>query len=89
MRRFPIDGMMTMNKDHTLHRRGKLAEDTQMIDRLIKVLSTASIMLAVPVAAFAIPAPIQVPEPATLTMLAAGLGGSAGIYAIRKWIRRK
>ena len=60
-----------------------------MFNRVVTVLGTALMILAVPVAAFAMPGPISVPEPATLTILATALGGSTGIYAIGKWIRRK
>jgi hypothetical protein len=60
-----------------------------MIFRVANVLGIALMFFAIPVAAFAGPGPIAVPEPATITLVAAGLGATAAVYAIRKWNRRK
>jgi hypothetical protein len=56
---------------------------------LCKVAGVSIVASVLPSMAFAFPTPVAVPEPATLTLIASGLGGSAGIYAIGKWLRRK
>jgi len=54
------------------------------------MLGIASMFAAIPVAAFADGGPpIAIPEPATLSLVAAGLGAGISVYAIRKWTRRK
>ena len=60
-----------------------------MSHRVLKMFGLAFAVIVVPATAFAFPNPVPVPEPATLTLLASGVGGSAGIYAIRRWLRRK
>jgi len=60
-----------------------------MFHRVINVLGIASMFSAIPAVAFATILPVPVPEPATITLLAAGLGATAAVYGIRKWTRRK
>ena len=48
-----------------------------------------SVLLAVPVAAFATPLPVRIPEPATVTLVAAGLGAGVAAHVLKKWMRPK
>jgi hypothetical protein len=60
-----------------------------MLDKMKTVLATAFVMGLMAGPAFAALGGIKVPEPATLSVFAAGGGGALAIYLVGKWFKRK
>ena len=63
---------------------------SEMAHRILNMLAVAS-FTGIPSAAFAFVAepPVAIPEPSSITLVAAGLGTGLGVYIIRRWMRRK
>lgn len=61
-----------------------------MVHRIFNRLAVAS-FTCVPSAAFAIveEPPVAIPEPSSITLVAAGVGAGLSVYIIRRWMRRK
>ena len=62
-----------------------------MVHRILNKLAVAS-FTCIPGAAFAFikeEPPVSIPEPSSITLVAAGAGAGLSVYIIRRWMRRK
>ena len=79
-----VDGILAINKHDMEFRVGE-----SLVRCFSNIAIIAGLACAVPAIAFAVPQPVHVPEPESLTLVATALGGAVGAYAIRQWRRRK